>query len=323
VVLRFLPSSPFLFGAFSVGWAGCARYDYELLSLRLRDGAPDAAPSAPTPYGDAGSASPTQTLECPFGTPEILTGLNVSAALWGPSLTADGTTLFFAATLAGQAVYSAARSGRGTSFEAATPVSEVNGSGLNGTPFISADGLTLYTFSTRAGGVGDRDLWAATRPDVDTTFSPPELLAGVNDVRGDHLPTLTADELILVWESFREGGAGDSDLWTARRTTRSEPFGAPSNVSELNTPAREGGPSLSADGLVLYFTTDRGGGLPDIWVADRDDPGAPFENAHPVAAVNSIEDEHDPFLSVDGSELYFSSDRSGSQALWRVARSCP
>jgi hypothetical protein len=147
-------------------------------------------------------------------------------------------------------------------------------------------------------------------------------VAGVNDVAGDHCPALDGDERLLIFESFRGGGAGDSDLWMAERACASDAFSSPANLAELNPASRAGGPSLSRDGLTLYFTTNREGGLPDVWVADRSDPSSPFGNARPVDEVNSDEDEHDPRLTSDGNELFFSSNRDGSQALWRAAWIC-
>jgi hypothetical protein len=232
--------------------------------------------------------------------------------------------LFLARSLGNeQQIFTAARTGGGAQFGLAVELVEVNGPTLDGTPFISADLLTLYLFSTRPGGPGDRDLWVATRSLPEGPFQTPEPLPVVNAPGIDQVPALTPDERTLIWESVRAGGAGDADLWMSVRPSRELAFTSPVNIAELNTPAQEGGPSLSSNGLTLFFITNRDAGLPDIWAADRADAASPFAAAHPVSEVNSAADEHDPFISPDDQELFFSSNRGGSQQLWVARRSCP
>jgi len=50
-------------------------------------------------------------------------------------------------------------------------------------------------------------------------------------------------------------------------------FGTPTNLGPtVNSSARDGRPSISADGLSLYFISNRPGGVGDydIWVTTRD-----------------------------------------------------
>jgi len=86
----------------------------------------------------------------------------------------------------------------------------------------------------------------------------------------------------------------------------------------INTPANEQGPSLSNDGLSLYFGSDRDGGSGsfDLWVAHRACPDCSWEA--PVnlgASVNTAASETGPSLSVDGHLLFFTSTRAGGQGL--------
>ena len=62
-------------------------------------------------------------------------------------------------------------------------------------------------------------------------------------------------------------------------------YGAPQNLGPLiNTPQFDGGPSISADGLTLYFTSGRPGGLgqaeghydEDLYLSTRLTVGDPF-----------------------------------------------
>lgn len=87
----------------------------------------------------------------------------------------------------------------------------------------------------------------------------------------------------------------------------------PGTSPELNTPALEGCPIQSPDGLRLYLASNRTGGLGglDIWVAERDGVDAPW--GAPVnlgAPVNSEADDFCP-TPVRGKGLYFVSTRAG------------
>jgi len=83
-------------------------------------------------------------------------------------------------------------------------------------------------------------------------FSPPTLVAELmSDGEESGNPTLTGDLLEIFFTSEREGGAGDVDVWTARRATADEPFGAPEPVAAVNTDGFETSPAVSLDGLEL------------------------------------------------------------------------
>ena len=87
--------------------------------------------------------------------------------------------------------------------------------------------------------------------------------------------------------------------------------------SPINTPAFEGKPSLSADGLELYFVSDRPGALggpgdQDIYVSRRPSVNAnwgPPERVPPP--ISSVFVDITPTISLDGLSLYFGSNRPG------------
>lgn len=83
----------------------------------------------------------------------------------------------------------------------------------------------------------------------------------------------------------------------------------------VNSPFFDFLPHLSSDGLSLYFTSNRLGGMggPDIWVSQRASQDAPWGG--PVnlgATINTAGRESAPNLSRDGHHLFFSSDRPGT-----------
>ena len=101
------------------------------------------------------------------------------------------------------------------------------------------------------------------------------------------------------------------------------PFGPPHALAELGSCQN---PTLTADLLEIYITTDRAGGMGnnDTWVAKRTSLDAPFDAPAPVPNVNSASEESSPAVSLDGLTLWFASDRSGGTGgmdIWVSTRS--
>ncbi len=172
------------------------------------------------------------------------------------------------------------------------------------------------------------------RANADFTFGEPVNLGPVVNTTSVEASTSTsADHLELYFSSNRPGGFGDLDIWVAVRPSVTEPWGPPVNLdTPVNTPYVEAYPSLSADGLTLYFSdlysgTPRPGGLggADIWMttrASRNDPWATPVNVG--APVNSSAMEVSPTVSGDGLILVFASSRTGTGGpydLWLSERS--
>jgi WD40-like Beta Propeller Repeat len=280
---------------------------------------------------DAGVAPVEDCVLGEFQAPEPLTGIEqglnpaLTLSLWSPSLSADGFTLFFAASSgADEQTATATRADRGAAFGRAIGVPEVSSEGQNGTPALSADGLTLYFYSTRGGGLGSRDLWLSTRSDTAAEFTTPTLIAGVNSPAFEHVPWVSPDELTLIWATDRSGGVGQGDIWIARRSFRSDGFSGVAPLNGVNSPSDETRAVLGDDGLTIYLSSNRPGGVGgrDLWVATRNDPADTFSQITNLAGVNSSSEDTDPALSADGRELMFASARDGSVRLWRSVRDC-
>jgi hypothetical protein len=259
-----------------------------------------------------------------FGEPRALLGLGFAEQdVWGPALSADGRTLFVS-TGVPEDLFVATRVDRGRTFGPLSAIVELNTPEPEGTPFLSADGLTLYFFGIRAGG-GDRDLWLARRASPSAAFGAAVLLGGINSPEPDQKPWLSADELTLVFDSTRPSRFAATNLWLATRASRDVDFGTPSELPGINSDAIEEGPTLSADQLEVYFVSDRpgsAGGL-DIWGAQRERVDEPFGEPSPIESVNSPLDDLDLALSSDGQELFFSSARSeGLQQIYHASRTC-
>ncbi len=195
----------------------------------------------------------------------------------------------------------------------------VNSSDYEGSPSISADGLELYFGSTRPGGHGNNDLWVTTRATTsDGWGTPVNLGAVVNDTAAAGTPSISADGLTLYfsdWGKPRVGGQGSVDLWMTTRPTKNDLWTTPVNLGPtVNTSGFEVTPEVSADGLELYFESDRPGGygLDDLYVSKRTTTAAGWStpvNLGPV--INDSLWQHCPTISDDGLTFFFDSDFPG------------
>jgi hypothetical protein len=159
------------------------------------------------------------TASAPFGDVTNLVALNSEDDDQGPSLTADGRTLFFASDrrdgTGGEDIWMASRPNATASFAIASNVSEINTAGIDSAPFVTGDGLTLYFVSDRPGGRGLKDIWRATRTTPTGRFDRPSNVTEVNSAGVEDDPALTADGRELFFASGR--GGGTIQIWHALR----------------------------------------------------------------------------------------------------------
>ena len=159
--------------------------------------------------------------------------------------------------------------------------------------------------------------------DRELRFGDPTPIAWEQPESGAAFPHVTPDGLTVLFASDRAGGRGQRDLWIASRASHAAFWGTPVHLSgPVNTAAIEDDPFLSADGLELYFDSNRPGGSGgrDLWIATRPSTAAEFgapENLGP--AINSSSFEGTGCLSRDGRTLLFASSRNGSD-LWMSTR---
>ncbi|MBN2590594.1 MAG: PD40 domain-containing protein [Sedimentisphaerales bacterium] len=129
------------------------------------------------------------------------------------------------------------------------------------------------------------------------------------------MPRLTEDEKIIFFQAADiDGGIGDQDIWMASRSDKNMPFELFRNISEINTTSTEAHPSISPDGLTLYFVSNRNGSE-QIFKATRTSLDMSFSN---VQHLSFFDKENEcssfPFITNDARTFYFvrylSSDRS-------------
>jgi hypothetical protein len=249
-----------------------------------------------------------------FAEPERITGLDVAGDQWGPALFPGGGRLLFSAG-APERIYVAERSGE-TAFGPAELLAGIGQGMSDGTPFVTASGLSLYFDSRRRSGTG-RDIWRAVA--TAGGWGSAELVPSVNSNANDQNPWVSPDERLLVFNSDR---GGNIDLWASVWSEGG--LGAPFRLAALNSDASDEGATLTRDGLTVFFASNRPGGNGglDIWVAARTSQDAAFSAPVNLGAINSDRDELDLALGPDGQDLIFSSSRDGTYQLYRAARGC-
>ncbi|HZL72709.1 MAG TPA: hypothetical protein VFC86_09630, partial [Planctomycetota bacterium] len=147
-------------------------------------------------------------------------------------------------------------------------------------------------------------------------WSEPVPLTELNSTFGDNGTCMSRDGLSVYFNSNRPGGIGSNDILVSRRADKTEPWGAPVNLgSAVNSSADDQGPTLSHDGRVLIFLSNRAGGFGefDLYVSRRTDPEDDFGWGAPEnlgSFVNTSEREQAPHLQKRGEDgnhtLYFS-----------------
>jgi Tol biopolymer transport system component len=132
-------------------------------------------------------------------------------------------------------------------------------------PAPNRDGSRIAFVSDR-NGTADVFIWESDSSS--RVLDLPEL----RSPDGDEVePTLTPDGRFVCFASNRPGGVGGYDLYLYELQDLSHPVTIP--LDSLNTSHDERNPSISADGMIISFESnrDRGLGKTDIWNHNRSD----------------------------------------------------
>jgi hypothetical protein len=225
-----------------------------------------------------------------------------------------------------------------------TPVdldSNINSRGNDGAPTFTPDGRQLYFHSAGRGGCGLADLFVARRHNKHDDFGwerAENLGCVVNSKYNDNGPTYFEDETTgittLYFTRQNNPPTADSgyDIYASTRIGEHGPFGPAALVSELSSPQRDTRTAIRRDGLEIFLSSGRRGGPPgndsvgtsagseDLWVSTRATTSDRWSRPvnldlvnHRLGGppINSAAFDGAPALSVDGTTLYFFSERPG------------
>ena len=274
--------------------AGCGRVVGNTSPDAASDAAPDARPAR---------CNPTAA----FGKPVALASLDTSANDEHAELSADELTIYFSSTRPGGAggfdIYQATRGSISESFGNILPVQGINTAGDERTPRMAGNGLSMYAMIAAPTFPG-LHIALATRPNVTVAFSAMRTVANVNNA------TNTADPYVLPSGNamyLASDLAGNFGLYRSVKVNGA--FSTPTLVPGVNldTPAIENNPVVTADELTLFFGSTRPGGTGDhdMYQARRahvaDGFGAPVE----LKGLNTAGADAPNWVSPDGCTLYF------------------
>jgi len=132
------------------------------------------------------------------------------------------------------------------------------------------------------------------------------------------LASLTPLALLLACDTVSDRPVVGLQAHSFANSEWSEPVNLGPTV---NSPFDEQTPALSPDGLSLYFLSTRPGGIgsADLWVSRRASPDDPWGAPQNLGStINSTFGDAAPYVSRDGHQLFFVSNRPGGFGIFDV-----
>lgn len=204
-------------------------------------------------------------------------------------------------------------------------------------PSVSSDGKRLYFISNRFGSIKlpnpddkpernfpSHDIWYCNILDyAQNKYSTPENAdkSQIFDLRGLNTSLnegtacyCTATRELFFTGCSRPDGYGDCDLYVCMQSPNGT-WSLPENLGpEVNSSSWDSQPSISADGMTLYFASNRivpspykSGGEINIWFSTYDTLKHRWNSSVPLERANIGAKNWAPFICPDGKTLFFSS----------------
>ena len=178
-------------------------------------------------------------------------------------------------------------------------------------PVLTADEQELI-FTRRLGesNEDDEDLVITKKDSLGHWQKPESISPNVNSEFNEGTCSISADGRQLIFTScLGRKGFGNCDLFQSLKVGGI--WSQPLNMGpQINSAAWESQPSLSADGRVLYFLSDRKGGLGnrDIYVSHQIEPNKWTKAENLGSKINTSYDEISPFVHANGRTLFFAAN---------------
>jgi Tol biopolymer transport system component len=287
--------------------AGCGRFGFGSSQITDGDGAVEgdgATADAMVPICHTGT----------WGTPEPIASTVTASEEAYPSISDDELTLYYSSNRSpsqARALWFTKRGSKTQPFGIPERMVEIDDLTDDRDPAISSDGDTLYFSSKRTGMDA---IFVASRAGGDT-FTLDGPVTFQNDIVAfpRYAPDLDANAAMVF--------AHDLDVGIATRIDKAT-YSFDREFDELNAPQTDGSPSITADGLELFFESYRTG-TAAIFVATRSDTSMVFSNLTELTNLPAgMLAAGTPEISRDGATLYYFINTGTQLDLYSVRRSC-
>lgn len=195
-----------------------------------------------------------------------------------------------------------------------TPMRTLNSTADDFGLTMPLDTTLVFITSSREGATGDHSIFYSRRNPSGWTV--PALAAVINNEHSNGAASITPGGEALYFTGC-DFGFGDCDLYRVDVGPRGAipegnvPWSIPTNLGlRVNGTYWDSQPCISADGSVLYFSSNRPGGFGgrDIWFCRRAADGSWESAINAGEAINTSFEEISPWLTPDGQTLLFSSN---------------
>lgn len=197
---------------------------------------------------------------------------------------------------------------------------DINSKESDFSPVYGRDDFGMIYFTSSRDGVTGKKTHGATgqnftdifesRVDKKSKWSTPVPVEVINSEFEDGTPSFSSDYMELYFTRCEAGKREKKGCIIIYSKKTGDKWSSPKNIGILPDSLVAAHPSISKDGLSLYFVSDLSGGFgnKDIWKVTRLRTGEPWSKPVNLGAdINTSSDELFPYIREDGT-LYFSSD---------------
>lgn len=133
-------------------------------------------------------------------------------------------------------------------------------------------------------------------------------------------PSVTPDGNTLFFASAREGGFGGIDIYRSVKDENGNWSKAANLGAQINTEGDDKTPFIHSDGKTLYFSTDARPGIGgfDVYFSVYDSIRGWSEVKNLGYPINTVNDEVAFCVSVDGSKIFFSTNKISKEENWEI-----
>ncbi|MFY0672837.1 MAG: PD40 domain-containing protein [Bacteroidia bacterium] len=181
-------------------------------------------------------------------------------------------------------------------------------------PYITPDGKKLFFTRTsvvrqKEGNLRREENIHITKWQDSLWVNEAKLPSIINTNENEGAQCITQDGKTMFFTVCKTtpGTRGDCNIYITR--LKGKKWTIPEKLpTPVNTTYKETQPSISYDGRMLFFSSDRPGGKGgmDIWVTRMNDDSL-WANPKNLSEINSNQNEESPFIHPDNKTIYFSS----------------